>query len=91
MQLSRTGKKWISVIVTIRPVFPDPVTYSVTRKEMLAVVSFLHHFWPYLLGRQFKLRTDHGSFLWLRGFKEPEGQLARWLEQLEEHDFDVVH
>ena len=26
MQLSRTGKKWISVIVTIRPVFPDPVT-----------------------------------------------------------------
>ena len=27
MQLSRTGKKWISVIVTIRPVFPDPVTY----------------------------------------------------------------
>ena len=26
MQLSRTGKKWISVIVVIRPVFPDPVT-----------------------------------------------------------------
>ena len=29
MQLSRTGKKWISVIVTIRPVFPDPVTYII--------------------------------------------------------------
>ena len=27
VQLSRTGKKWISVIVAIRPVFPDPVTY----------------------------------------------------------------
>ena len=27
MQLSRTGKKWISVIVAIRPVFPDPVTF----------------------------------------------------------------
>ena len=65
--------------------------YSVTRKEMLAVVSFLHHFRPYLLGRRFKLRTDHGSLLWLRSFKEPEGQLARWLEQLEEYDFDVVH
>ena len=25
--------------------------YSVTRKELLAVVSFLHHFRPYLLGR----------------------------------------
>ena len=65
--------------------------YSVTRKEMLAVVSFLHHFRPYLLGRQFKLRTDNGSLLWLRSFKEPEGQLACWLEQLEEYDFDVVH
>ena len=24
---SRTGKKWISVIVAIRPVFPDSVTF----------------------------------------------------------------
>ena len=36
VQLSRTGKKWISVIVVIIPVFPDPVTYiqiSVLRKK----------------------------------------------------------
>ena len=65
--------------------------YSVTRKELLAVVSFLHHFRPNLLGRRFKLRTDHSSLLWLRSFKEPEGQLARWLEQLEEYDFDTEH
>ena len=30
--------------------------YSVTRKELLAVVTFLHHFRPYLLERRFKLR-----------------------------------
>ena len=29
VQLSRTGKKLISVIVAIRPVFPDPVTYTI--------------------------------------------------------------
>ena len=51
--------------------------YSVKHKEMLAVVLFLHNFRPYLLGRRFKLRTDHGSLLWLRSYKEPEGQLAR--------------
>ena len=28
VQLSRTGKKWISVDVRIRPVFPDLVTIS---------------------------------------------------------------
>ena len=65
--------------------------YSVTRKELLAVVSFLHYFRPYLLGRRFRLRTGHSSLLWLRRFKEPEGQLAHWLEQLEEYHFDIVH
>ena len=65
--------------------------YSGSRKELLAVVSFLHYFRPYLLGRRFKLRTDHSSLLWLRRFKEPEGQLAHWLEQLEEYDFEIVH
>ena len=33
----------------------------------------------------------HSSLLWLRKFKEPEGQLAHWLEQIEEYDFDIVH
>ena len=65
--------------------------YSVTRKELLAVVFFLHYFRPYLLRRHFKFRTDYSSLSWLRSFKEPEGQLARWLEQLEENDFDIEH
>ena len=29
--------------------------------------------------------------MWLRNFKEPEGQLARWLERLEEFQFEIVH
>eukprot|EP00731_Ephydatia_muelleri_P038701 Em0868g1a len=45
----------------------------------------------YLLGREFTLRTDHGSLVWIRNFKEPEGQLARWLERLQEYNFTVVH
>jgi len=51
--------------------------YSVTRKELLAVVTFVHHFCPYLLGRTFLLRTDHSSLAWLHNFKEPEGQMDR--------------
>ena len=50
--------------------------YCVTRRELLAVVEFTHHFRPYLLGKQFTLRTDHGSLVWLQSFKEPEGQLS---------------
>ena len=65
--------------------------YCVTRQELLAVVTFTRHFRPYLVGRHFLLRTDHGSLTWLQNFREPEGQLARWLEQLQELDFEIVH
>ena len=65
--------------------------YCVTRRELLAVVVFTRHFRPYLLGRHFTLRTDHGSLQWLHTFKEPEGQVARWLEALQELDFEVIH
>ena len=64
--------------------------YSTTRKEMLAVVWALKTFRVYLLGRQFRLRTDHSSLVWLRNFKEPQGQVARWLEALSEYDFGVL-
>jgi len=65
--------------------------YCVTRRELLAVVHFIRHFKTYLYGRHFKVRTDHSSLRWLMSFKEPEGQLARWLEQLSEYDFMIEH
>ena len=65
--------------------------YCVARRELLAVVKFSRQYRPYLLGHKFVLRTDHGSLSWLQNFKEPEGQLARWLEQLQELNFEVVH
>ena len=51
----------------------------------------MKHFHPYLLGRWFTLRTDHCSLILLRNFREPEGQLACWLETLQEYDFEVIH
>jgi transposase InsO family protein len=65
--------------------------YCVTRRELLAVVHFTRVFRHYLLGRPFVLRTDHASLKWLRSFKSPEGQVARWLEALEEYQMEVVH
>ncbi|KAF7232361.1 hypothetical protein EG68_11842, partial [Paragonimus skrjabini miyazakii] len=44
------------------------------------------HFRPYLLGKAFKVRTDHQSLQWLRNFCDPEGQVAQWKERLQEYD-----
>lgn len=65
--------------------------YCTTRKEMLALVYGIRQFRCYLYGRSFTVRTDHNSLRWLQSFKEPEGQVARWLEQLAPYDFSVVH
>lgn len=65
--------------------------YGTTRLELLAVVEFTYHFRQYLLGRPFIVWTDHSNLRWLTRLREPEGQLARWLEKLAEYDFQVLH
>ncbi len=65
--------------------------YCVTRQELLAVVLAGRHFRPYLLGTKFTLRTDHASLTWMLNFRQPEGQVARWLEILQAYDFEVQH
>ena len=65
--------------------------YCTTRLEMLALVTYVDYFRYYLLGRRFRLRTDHHSLTWLMTFKEPQGQVARWLERLQEYNFEVEH
>lgn len=65
--------------------------YCTTRRELLAIVDFTSHFRQYLLGRPFRVRTDHSSLRWLTRMKEPEGQLARWLEKLAEYEFEIIH
>ena len=61
---------------------------SQPERRYCVIVEFVHH---YLLGREFTLRTDHNSLVWVRNFKEPEGQLVRWLQKLEEYNFTIVH
>jgi hypothetical protein len=63
--------------------------YSVTRKELLAMVTFIHQFKHYLLGRKCILRTDHGALKWLCNFKDTQGQLARWIETLAQYNFEI--
>ena len=56
--------------------------YCATCHEMLVT----HHFRLYLYGHRFMLCIDQSAFQWLHSFKEPEGQVAWWLEQLAEYD-----
>ena len=50
--------------------------YSATKRDLLAVVNFTRHFRHYLLGRQFKVVTDHSALQWLHNFKDPDALTA---------------
>lgn len=65
--------------------------YATTKKELLSMVTFTKHFKHYLLGREFVLRTDHNSLRWLHNFHGLEGQLARWVEQLANFQYKIIH
>ena len=58
---------------------------------MLAVVKAVSHFKPYLHGRPFVPRTDNASLMWLCRRKEPNHQVARWLEILPEFTFQIEY
>lgn len=66
-------------------------SYCTTRKELLAVVTFAEKFKCYLQGTPFTIRTDHQALKYLTTLKEPTGQLARWLEKLQDFNFSIEH
>ena len=89
-QVDADGRERVVAYGSCLPTKPER-RYCVTRRKLLAVVTFTRQYRSYLTGQRFLLRTDHRSLTWLRNFREPEGQLARWLERLQELDFDIVH
>ena len=68
---------------------PAQQNYCTTKRELLAVVTFLRHFKHYLIGRKFIIRTDHAPLVWLKNFKEPEGMIARWISIIETYDYEL--
>lgn len=65
--------------------------YSATERELLAVISAIMKFRPYIEGSKFTVITDNSSLQFLRNLKEPTGRLARWALKLQQFDFQVIH
>ena len=49
--------------------------------------QFRHH----LVGKPFTIRTDQNSLTWLLRLKEPQGQLARLIEELSQYNMVLKH
>lgn len=66
--------------------------YSVTKRELLAIVYGLKQYRQYLLGLpSFLIRTDHAPLTYLLRTPDLVGQEARWLNLIQEYSFEVKH
>ena len=65
--------------------------YGATQLECLAVVWAVKHFRYYLLGRRFKVITNHTALKWLFKMKDPSGLFAWWIMQLQVYDMEVIY
>ena len=91
--MSQLGKDWLEHpnAYFSRTLGKHEPNYLNIRKELLAANEGIEHFRCYLYERQFVLRTDNVAIQWLKNFREPTGQHARWLERLSAYDFIVQH
>ena len=65
--------------------------YPITELECLAIFWGIKHFHKFLAGGKFTVITDHAALKGLMNAKIPTGRRARWVMELQQYDFEVVH
>nr|GEV71586.1 DNA-directed DNA polymerase [Tanacetum cinerariifolium] len=64
--------------------------YTITEKEMLAVVYAFENFRSYLIMNKSIVHTDHSALKYLFAKKDAKARLLRWVLLLQEFDFKVL-
>jgi cobalamin biosynthesis protein CobD/CbiB len=64
--------------------------YNTTEREGLAMVYALQKFRHYLLGKHFKMFTDHSTLKYLVSKPMLGGRICRWLLLFQEFNFEVI-
>nr|GEW82623.1 reverse transcriptase domain-containing protein [Tanacetum cinerariifolium] len=66
------------------------IHYTMTEKEMLAVVYAFEKFWPYLVLSKSIVYTDHSALKYLLSKQDAKPRLIRWVLFLQEFDI-IIH
>ena len=65
--------------------------YAVVERECLAIKWALDSLRYFLLGRKFRLVSDHAPLTWMRQNKHTNARVTRWFLSLQEFNFVVEH
>lgn len=65
--------------------------WAVYEQELLAIVLSLEEWRHYLVGRKFKLITDHQSLIHLKKQQHLSSKQSRWVERLSDFDYEAEY
>jgi hypothetical protein len=78
------------IAFTRRKLSDSKQNYNTTEREGLAMVYALHKYRHYLLGKHFKMFTDHSALKYLVNKPMLGGGIYQWLLLFQEFDFEVI-
>ncbi|GBG69731.1 hypothetical protein CBR_g4562 [Chara braunii] len=67
----------------------DKVATSTYERELYALRQALDHWKHYLLGRHFKVYSDHETLRWLKTQAKMTPKLTRWAAEIDQYDFEL--
>ncbi|GFY73048.1 retrovirus-related Pol polyprotein from transposon 17.6 [Trichonephila inaurata madagascariensis] len=80
----------------VKPIFffskklnPSQFKYNATVLEFFAIYTALNFFRPFLLGRKFKVFTDHKPLSGFLSNKIPSSKILRWKLAVEEFNYEI--
>ncbi|XP_068121096.1 uncharacterized protein [Hyperolius riggenbachi] len=79
------------VVYLSRKLTPAEKNYSIVERECLAIKWALEALRYYLLGRRFRLVTDHSPLTWMAQAKGQNARVTRWFLSLQDYNFSVEH
>eukprot|EP01135_Chromosphaera_perkinsii_P009062 Nk52_evm1s1599 gene=Nk52_evmTU1s1599 len=88
-QKDETGNLY-PLMFTSRKFSRAECNYSITEKELLAILYCLSKWRHYLHLTRFTILTDHKALVYFNKLKHVTGRLARWLLLLQQYSYDIV-
>ncbi|GBG88252.1 hypothetical protein CBR_g46818 [Chara braunii] len=67
----------------------EKVATSTYERELYALRQALEHWMHYLLGRHFKVYSDHETLRWLKAQAKMTPKLTRWAAEIDQYDFEL--
>ena len=74
-----------------RPIKRKDLHKPIYEKKMLAILHALKQWWPYLIGRNFKVKIDHGCLKYILEQRLSLEEKQKWVTKMLGYDFEIIY